>query len=102
MLLNMTTRDANRRTRRITSGAASRSHVILADTPPKLAVNKTAFLEALRDKGATTGDDQAELLGCTRRNLDHYLHGRVEPKLTSARRIAATLGRHIDELWPAA
>ncbi|GGN39867.1 DNA-binding XRE family transcriptional regulator [Actinoplanes campanulatus] len=84
------------------SDAKRRSHCITNDAPPRLHVNKALFEDALKAKGATTGDAQAQLLGTTRRNVDHYLAGRIEPKLTTARRIAARLGRDIDDLWPAA
>ncbi|MEU4558614.1 helix-turn-helix transcriptional regulator [Actinoplanes sp. NPDC023936] len=67
---------------------------------PRVDVNRSLFLYALRANGAITGEDQARILGTSRRNVDHYLAGTVEPKLTTARRIAAALGCQVDDLWP--
>lgn len=64
-------------------------------------MNRDLFLASLRAKGAITGDDRARLLETSRRMVERYSDGKVEPKLSTARRIAATLGRDIDELWPA-
>jgi DNA-binding XRE family transcriptional regulator len=64
-------------------------------------VNRDLFLASLAAKGATTGDERAQLLATSRRMVERYADGKVEPKLTTARRIAKTLGRDVDELWPA-
>lgn len=91
MLDHMTTRDAERRRGRITTDAK----------PKRVTVDTAAFDAAFADKGCTTGQSRADLIGATRRNVDRYRFGEVAPTLPTARRIASRLGRDIDELWPA-
>lgn len=73
-----------------------------ATSDKRLPVNSELFVSACAAKGARTEDDRAALLGTTAKMSWNYRSGKVEPRLTTARRIAATLGVSIDELWPAA
>lgn len=71
------------------------------DNKRRVPVDTDAFEAAFAARGCTTGRARAELLNISRRNVDKYRHGHIVPTLPTARRIAATLGRNLDELWPA-
>lgn len=71
------------------------------DPKRRVPVDTAAFEAAFAARGCSTGRDRADLLRISRRNVDKYRHGHIVPTLPTARRIAATLGRDLDELWPA-
>lgn len=73
-----------------------------ATSGARVPVNRDLFLSACAAKGATTEEDRATLLDTTRKMVFNYKMGLVEPRLYTARRIAARLDVSIDELWPAA
>lgn len=68
----------------------------------RVLVNSELFKAACAAKGARTEEDRAALLDTTAKMTWNYWKGRTEPRLNTARRIAATLGVKVDELWPAA
>jgi DNA-binding XRE family transcriptional regulator len=68
----------------------------------RFPVNGDLFVTACAAKGARTDEDRATLIGTTPKMTWSYRKGHVEPRLATARRIAAALEVSLDELWPAA
>lgn len=82
------------------SDAEIPSRCVTPERTPK--ANKDAFLAAFAAKGCTTDADRAAFLQMPRRSVYRYVEGKINPRLTTARHIAARLDRNVDELWPAA
>ena len=79
-----------------------RRRITIDATPRHTPLNREAFLTACAQRGAATDEERARLLGTSRRHLYGYITGEIEPKLSTARRIATRLDTHVDTLWPAA
>jgi DNA-binding XRE family transcriptional regulator len=66
-------------------------------------LRRTLYLAACAKRGALRQEDRAALFDLSRRFLDRYEWNRVEPRLSTAMRIASRLDMTVHELWePAA
>ena len=68
------------------------------DATPRVAIDFFVFDEKCREKGAKDETARAELAGIDRTTLWRWRHGRQQPTLLNAARIAETFGITVDEL----
>jgi transcriptional regulator with XRE-family HTH domain len=62
--------------------------------------DERAWLERLRLRRGRSQHQIAAEIGISRSHWQDLASGRVEPKLGTARRVAAALGVTVDEAWP--
>lgn len=66
----------------------------------RFTINRELFNAACAAKGATDTAGQARLFDRSRKQIWQYATGQVEPRLSTARKIADLLEVDIDDLWP--